>query len=334
MTWSWAWSFALVAVFATAARAQEGVGVQRVAVVRIDFGGNVPLAGQGLFARRLTEGLAAARFSVLSESALEQRLRAGRVTRCEDSYCFPELARAIGVGYLVTGLVSEQSKTYKIRLELWNGRTGASIGSVQEMCETCGIEDAGEKMNLAASALRARLEAVTRTPARFVIRSRPADAQAHIDGKVVGRTPLDIELPGGEHHLRLDLGGHDSLNRTFTVVSGVDETLDFDLVREPAMFPYRTVGWVAMGAATAAIVAGVWALAVDGNEIACAPAEKDAMNHCPLVRNTDVLGAVLLGAGTATAAIGGISLYLASRGGVSPEPSASRGLQLVLRGRF
>jgi hypothetical protein len=294
----------------------------------------VPEAGRSLFARRLSEGLTAARFVVLAGTALEVKMRSAGAAPCDDPACFPEFSRAVGAGYLVMGRVNEQSKTYQIKLELWNGRTGASLASVQELCETCGIEDAAEKMNLAASALRARLAAVTRMPARFVIRSRPADAQARIDKKVVGRTPLDMELPAGEHHLRLDLGGHGSLNRTFIVVSGVDETLDFDLVRDPTTFPYRTVGWAALAVGAVEILSGVWALAMDGKEISCGVIEKDPMGHCPRVHNTDVLGAVLLGAGTATVAVGGISLYLASRGGVSPEPSAARDFRIGLRGRF
>jgi hypothetical protein len=292
----------------------------------------VPEGAQDMFGQRLQQGLRVARFEVLAGHRLRDRLR--ELGSCAQPRCYPDVARALGVGYLVVGQVIEQSKTYGIALELINGRTGATIATVREQCETCGIEEAGEKMDLAASALRARLEAVTRLPARFVIRSRPADARADIDGRQVGRTPLDLELSGGEHHLVLTLGGHEALNRTFIVVSGVDETLDFDLVEEPSSFPYRGVGWSALAAGALTIAAGVVALAIDGQQIACAASAKDSMGHCPRVRSTNVLGAVLLGVGSALGTAGGVSLYLGSRGGTSPKPSAQRPFGIAYSGRF
>jgi hypothetical protein len=328
-------SLVLIGVLlAPAARAEDapGAGVQRVGVLRLQFDAGVPEGAQDMFGQRLQQGLRVAGFEVLAGRRLRDRLR--QLGGCAEPRCYPDTARALGVGYLVVGQVTEQSKSYGIALELINGRTGATIASVREQCETCGIEEAGEKMDLAASALRARLEAVTRLPARFVIRSRPADARASIDGRAVGRTPLDLELSGGEHHLSLDLGGHEALNRTFIVVSGVDEALDFDLVEQPSSFPYRTVGWTALTVGALTIAAGVVALAIDGKEISCAASAKDGLGHCPRVRATNVLGAVLLGAGSALGTAGGVSLYLGNRGGTSPEPSAQRPFGIAYNGTF
>jgi hypothetical protein len=324
----------LGAFVATPAQARQlaDTAVQRVAVLRLGFGGDVPEASQEMFARRLVQGLTVARFQVLSTAMLRDKLAGA--TNCNDPSCYPGLARSLGVGYLVVGRVTENSKTYQIALDLVNGRTGAILGSVRQQCETCGIEEAGEKMDLAASALRARLEAATRAPARFVIRSLPSDAQAHIDGRAVGRTPLDIELTGGEHHLVLDLGGHEPLNRTFIVVSGVDESMDLALVAGTTTFPYRTVGWVALVGGVLAVAAGAMALVIDGNEVSCPVAVQDPKGHCPLVRKTDLLGAVLLGVGSAAVTVGAVSLYLGNRGGVSPEPSSQRPYGVAFSGRF
>jgi hypothetical protein len=322
---------ALAALAATEARAQ-GPGIQRVAIVRLDFRGTVPAAGRTRFAERLGEGLTAARFEVLAGEGLQRRLRASGASPCDEPSCYPELARALGVGYLVSGNITEQDKTYVIRLALLNGRTGATLASVNERCETCGLEDATEKANLAASALRARLEAVTRMPARFVIRSRPAGAQAQLDSKPIGTTPLDLELASGEHQLTLQKGDHEPLHRTFVVVSGVDETLDLELVRQPTMFPYGPIGWTGLSVGALAIAGGIFALVVDGKEVSCAKSQQDAMMHCPRVRSTGVLGAVLLGLGSASAVAGGISLYLGSYSGL-PE-RAGRELGVAFNGRF
>jgi hypothetical protein len=323
----------LGALIATPAQARQltDPGIQRVAVVRLIFGGEIPEAGRDMFAQRLVQGLTVARFQVLSTARLGDTAASAA---CSDPSCYPGVARTLGVGYLVVGGVTENSKTYQIALDLINGRTGVIMGSVRQQCETCGIEEAGEKMDLAASALRARLEAATRVPARFVIRSVPSDAPARIDGRVVGHTPIDIELTGGEHHLVLALGGHEPLNRTFIVVSGVDESMDLALVATTTTFPYRAVGWTALAGGVLAIAAGVIALVIDGREVSCAASEQDPKGHCPLVRQTSLVGAVLLGVGSAAPTVGGVSLYLGSRGGVSPEPSGQRPFGVAFNGRF
>jgi TolB-like protein len=326
----------LRALIATPAQARQVTdpGVQRVAVVRLSFAGEIPEAGKDMFGGRLVQGLTAARFQVLATAGLRDTPAGVASADCSDPSCYPGVARKLGVGYLVVGSVTENSKTYQIALDLINGRTGAIMGSVRQQCETCGIEEAGEKMDLAASALRARLEAATRVPARFVIRSHPSDVSARIDGRVVGRTPLDIELAGGEHHLVLSLGGHEPLNRTFIVVSGVDESMDLTLLATTTTFPYRAVGWTALTGGVLAIAAGAIALIIDGREVSCTAADQDPKGHCPLVRQTSLLGAVLLGVGSAAATVGGVSIYLGSRGGVSPEPSGQRPFGIAFDGRF
>jgi hypothetical protein len=321
----------LATLSATSARA-ESTGIQRVAVVKLDFQGNVPEAIGARFSQRVVEGLAAARFEVLAGDGLQRRLHSSGARPCAEPSCYPDFARSLGVGYLVTGRIAEQDKTYDIKLDLINGRTGAILASVHERCETCGLEDAAEKVNLASSGLRTRLEAVTRSPARFVIRSRPEAAQAQLDGKTVGSTPLDLELSSGEHQLSLRSPDHEPLHRTFVVVSGVDETLDLELLRTPTMFPYRTIGWTGLTVGALAIAGGIFALAVDGKEVTCNKAMQDGMGHCPRVRSTGVLGAVLLGVGSASAAVGGISLYLGSDE-TGPE-TASRQFGVALNGKF
>jgi hypothetical protein len=347
-----------VATPARPARAEEGAGAgavagagagagarQRVAVVRLDFEGNVAEAARELFAARAVEGLAAVQFEVFSGATVARRLAGGNgkggdgdLARCHDGACYPAVAQALGVGYLVAGSVSESNKNYEITLELINGRTGGAIGTNRERCETCGVDEAGEKMALAASALRARLEVLTRTPARFIIRSRPAGAALRVDGAGVGRTPLDHELIGGPHKLELAAAGYDPLERTVTVVSGVDETIDLELVPLPTKFPYRKAGWAAIVFGALAVVAGVWAVATDGGELACAPSQRDDFGHCPKVRNTRALGAALVGLGGVSATLGGAWLYIGAVGGGVPasgeRADLRRGSGLTLRGSF
>jgi hypothetical protein len=300
------------------ARAQDApvAGKQRVAVVRLAFEGNVPEAARELFAQRLVEGLAAARFEVMTGAMVKERLAAAGLgaDSCTGGSCTGKATRALGVAFLVFATVVEQAKTYDVTLDLVNGKSGVTIGTNRERCEICGVEEASEKVGLAASALRARLEALANTPPRFIIRSRPAGAMLKLDGEAIGKTPVDRELSPGVHKLELAAEGYDPLERTVTAVSGVDETLDLDLVVVPSKLPLRTLGWTALAVGAAALAGAVWAESVDGKELACADSERDPFGHCPHVRNTRVLGAVLAGVGAASATLGGVWLYLSGIG--------------------
>ncbi|MBN2576423.1 MAG: PEGA domain-containing protein [Deltaproteobacteria bacterium] len=298
---------------------------QRVAVARLTFEGVIPEGLQDLFAQRLVQGLSAARFEVLRGTDVQQRLVGPNqpLASCQNAACYPAMAYVLGASYLITAHVAESNKTYTMVMEIINGRTGAVLASNRERCETCGVEEAGEKMGLAASALRERLEAVSRDPARIIIRSRPAGAAVVLDGRQTGVTPLDVELRGGPHHAQLYLANHDPLSRSFTVVGGVDEALDLDLVALPSKFPYRAAGWSALAGGAALLVAGIVAMSVDNEEIGCSEADKDVNGHCPWIRSTNWWAASMIGLGVAAATTGGFFLYLAPSTATAPATAAA-----------
>ncbi len=316
----------VVALTVSSAAAQPApTGQQRVAIARLDFDGKIPEGLEELFAQRLVQGLAAARFEVLPRLDVQRHLASTQpaLASCQAAACYPAMASALGASYLITASVGESNKTYTLVLEIINGRTGFVLASNRERCETCGVEEAGEKMGLAASALCERLETLARAPAHLLIRSRPAGAAVVMDGRASGRTPLDAELPGGTHHLQLSLTGHETLSRSFTVVSGVDETLDLDLAPVPSTFPYRATGFAALGTGAALLLAGAITMAFDNEEIGCSASDKDVNGHCPWVRSTKWWGAVMMGVGAAAATTGGFFLYLAPRRGDTPALAAA-----------
>ena len=310
----------VVISIAPMARAQTTVsGSQRVAVARLEFEGRIPEGLQDLFAQRLIQGLSAARFEVLRDSDVQQKLTGPNqaLASCKNATCYPAMASVLAASYLITARVAESNKTYTMALEIINGRTGGVLASNRERCETCGAEEAGEKMGLAASALRERLEGMSRTPARFIIRSRPAGAIVVMDGKQTGVTPLDAELPGGPHRVQLLLSGHDTLSREFTVVSGVDEAMDLDLVAIPSRFPLRMAGWGSLAGGAVLIVSGILTMTLDNREIGCTVDQKDVHGRCPWVRSTKWWAATMIGVGAVAATMGGVFLYLAPQPGTT-----------------
>jgi hypothetical protein len=307
----------------------EALGSQRVAIARLHFEGRIPEGLQDLFSQRLVQGLSAAHFEVLRGQDVAQKLSGPNqaLASCQNASCYPTMAGVLAASYLITAQVVESNKTYTMVLEIINGRTGGVLASNRERCETCGVEEAGEKMGLAASALRERLEAESRAPARLVIRSRPAGATVVMDGKNAGVTPLDTNLVGGPHHLQLVLADHEAVGRSFTLVSGVDEAMDLDLTAIPSKFPYRTAGWSVLGGGAALVLAGVVAMAMDQHKLTCATDKKDPEGNCPDVLVTKWWAGAMIGVGMAAATVGGTFLYLA------PAPP-SAGVGASVAGRF
>jgi hypothetical protein len=317
-----------------------------VAVLPPDYSANVSEGARTTLMQRLVEGLKAARFNVLIGDELQKRLGAGAATMaCRTPDCYPALAQRLRVAYLVVVTVGQHERNYGITLVLVRGRSGEKAAEVQERCDICGIEEVGEKMGLAASSLRTKLEALMVGPARLTVRSTPVGAYVSLDGKEIGQTPLEREVPGGQHTLRLRHRGHIAAERTVTLVPEIAETVDVTLIRAAATFPYAAVGWTALATGLAAIGAGAALVAIDGRQISCSAAQQDAFGHCPKVRNTRALGAALAGVGAALATGGGLFLWLASdRGGGERRVAVLRwragvgpllgGAQLALDGRF
>lgn len=304
---------------------------QKVAIVRVEFAGGAPEAVKSVLTRRLVDGLTAVAFEVLGGSVAGDRIVDGATAAsCHNEACYPRVATALGVGYLITVHVQEQQKSYVLNLELVNGSNGQVVGSNRERCEICGMDEVGEKMSLAAAALRSRLEALVRAPSRFVVRTRPEGARVLLDGKAVGQTPVELTLSAGAHKLRLQLDGYDDAARDLTAVSGVDENLELDLLRLPTKFPFVMAGWSALAASAVAIGVGTALILTDGKEIACDM--KDARGHCPEIWKHGSLGAGVLGIGAALGTLGGVWLYLAGPSG--PSPTRETAVRAGWTGRF
>jgi hypothetical protein len=318
------------AVFA----ADQAGGRERLAVGRLSFRGSVPQPLRRTMAERLADGLRVAAFEVLRPGA---NALASPGEGCGEAECWRALASSLGVSYLVAATVEEKDKTFAITLELVSGRSGGVVGTTRERCEICGAEEVGEKMALATATLRARLEALAQAPARFVIRTRPDGASVRLDGAPAGRTPIDVSLAAGQHHVVIERDGFSPLERSFVATRGVDETLDMELVRLPTKFPFRAAGWAAIGAGVALAAGGLYMLSMDGNEVSCGGGEKDPMGHCPRVYRTNMVGASLLGLSAVSATLGGVWLYLArpaSGALLSNERAQLPGFMLGTTGRF
>jgi len=319
---------------------------ERLAVVRFEVEGNVPIALRKAMGDRLIEGLTAVSFQVLRPAPdAPSPVVDPEGEGCRDEGCFRRVAKSLQVSYLVSAQIQERDKSFEIMLELLSARSGAVVGTTRERCEICGVVEVGEKMSLAASTLRARLEALARAPARFVIRTRPEGASVTIDGKAMGVTPLDLTLGAGERKMVIEREGFSPLERTVSVTRGVDEALDLDLVQLPTKFPFRAAGWTAVATGAVFAVGGIYLLSLHGSEVACDASKRDGGGNCPEVYKTNVAGASLLGASAVMLTLGGVWIYLAqpSGGGLlsgsgerasASHPGSGSGFAVGYNGRF
>jgi len=65
--------------------------------------------------------------------------------------------------------------------------------------------------------------------------TEPAGAEASLDGKPLGKTPLKLQVRTGEHNLMLSLAGYESQLRSLQVAPGQAFSFTFTLVPAPAM---------------------------------------------------------------------------------------------------
>jgi len=124
------------------------------------------------------------------------------------------------------------------------------------------------------------------------LRSKPPGLDASIDGAIAGPTPLERDLPIGEHAIALVDHGEHVADRTITVETGQE----VDLVLAP-----RARKWGKWPLAMMAAGAGVMLL----GGVLVVTSESPTGAH-PTYRNTEPLGIGFVVIGGATAAAGGI----------------------------
>jgi hypothetical protein len=285
---------------------------------------------------------------------VNQMLKQGsRLEACRQPSCYQEIAQRLGVEYLVTGNVEVQRKNYTVILDLIAGRDGRSVGQSREACELCGIAEVGGKMDRQVLQLRGHAETATATaPARFSIESRPPGAEVTIDGKPSGVTPLSVDVPAGQHQMKVKAAGFRPSERNVYADSGMNGYLSLDLAPEGGMAMLtggggkhtRLYAITAMVLGAAAVAVGFVVKYYDGQFVGCITPPGVAKGACMVQRQreTSLEAGALFGAGGMLFLGGAATLFLApSEASSTPAPSgaasmaaAKGGWVLGTRGRF
>jgi TolB-like protein len=309
---------------------------RRVAVLRVDIQGGLAPNNEDFLRRSLMESLANADFQVFGGLAVNQLLKQGsRLENCREASCYQEIARSLGVEYLVNGSITVDRKNYDVALELISGRDGRMIDKYNEPCQLCGIKEVGTKLDQLVQAVRRGAEGAAATaPARYAVESRPAGAEVLVDGRSAGVTPISVDLSAGPHKLTVRAGGYDISERSVSVESGSNGVVAVDLAPTGGggggggRGPSRVLAWTTMALGVVAIGVGFVALHYNGQFLECvepagAPQGKECIRE--KVRPTELESGILFGSG-GMLLLGGATMLYFSPSDTSSAPGQSASL--------
>ena len=84
-----------------------------------------------------------------------------------------------------------------------------------------------------SDAQKSSVPSVQSESSAVLIKSDPDGADITLDGKYIGSTPSSVKLSSGDHTIRVEKSGYTSWQRTITVSSGSDLTLNAALEKTP-----------------------------------------------------------------------------------------------------
>jgi hypothetical protein len=280
-----------------------------VAVVGLDFRGDVPTPVRRIAEERLGKGLAGTGLLLLPAHQVRHTLGT-LYSRCDSDECRRAAAGQLACRYVVSGTVRGDDGSYDFHLWIGDGYTGRVSARVRQRCDICGLKAVGEKMELAASALAAKLRDTATSPARVAVQTDPPGATIFVDGDAVGPGPRDLELVAGPHELAAEAKGHIRTRLKVTAVAGVQERVLLRLLPMPPTAMRRTLGWVTVAAGIATLGAGIALFAINGQTSGCAdfPGGK-----CAEERHTIAPASALTVLGVVAIAGGGILVHSAKK---------------------
>jgi len=292
------------------------------------FAPKVAQGARKVLDQRLAHGLQAAGAQVVSGRVVREAVQGA----CDGAACWRKVGQLFGARYVAGASVAGEERFFELKLWLADARGGRVVARVERRCDICGLKAVADAMDLAASALLAKLRARAARPARIAVVSEPPGATVFVDGKAAGRAPAELSLAAGRHALRVESDGYLPAQRVVQAVAGGLDKLRFRLLRRPPVERsgprwQPIVGWGAVGLGVATLAAGVTLLALDGGDVDCRSGVVLAREICSR-RDTTVGGWILTASGVALAAGGAAVLLLAP--GRRARESASRGLSSPL----
>lgn len=252
----------------------SGAAPERVAVLPIDSHATLPDTTRIELRSAIERGLRRVGVKVVRDGQVDQQLGG---TVCADTECVVALAGAVEAEWVLRPTVTVGDSVYAVHLEVVDAR-GRVLASASERCEICGYHEVTELVVDRSAALGDKVSRLRDQAPRLRLRSTPSGARVWVDGRSVGRTPLEHEVEPGPHDVRVQLRGYVSEQHRVTAVAGTEDTLSVSLSEAPRRRgPWLPLGLTALATGVAGVGAGAALVALD---------ERDYQRNC----NPDVLG--------------------------------------------
>jgi hypothetical protein len=114
---------------------------------------------------------------------------------CQGNGCVTAVAKATFAAYVVRGTLEVDGRTYELRLEMLDGKTGDLIDSREDRCEICTEGEALEMAGVSASALK--VQVFKKRPDALAQALAPPEAAAA--GPAPTKTVIVAAPPGAGH---------------------------------------------------------------------------------------------------------------------------------------
>lgn len=200
---------------------------------------------------------------------------------CADAGCLSGVAKDVGTTHAVKLSVAVSGRDYNLAIQLVSADGAKS--EAQAECPICGFDEVAEVATQEALKLAGRL-LEAREPAVLRVSTQPPGATVYVDDQPFGTTPVEEQLPEGNHAIRVELDGYVVRTREVTSVAGVAESLDVEL--QPLPKKGNTKALFAAGGALAAIGVG----GIAGGATLLAFHHKEASGRCDKPENIDMNG--------------------------------------------
>ncbi len=279
----------------------------RVVTLPVEVDGHLGAQWQRELQGGIAEGLSRGAFEVVTSEVA-----------CADAPCRSRAAAEHSARFVVRTRVTVDDRNYGVAISLLDPSSSETVAQANEVCELCGMQEVREMVADQAAALRTKLDGLATQPPVVVVESIPPEAVVFIDGELVGRAPVRREVKVGTHSVRAEKDGYVAVEREFSAVAGVEETLPLTLEPLPDIAPrVRPWGYVGLGLGLSSMAAGVTFLVLDERPAPgdrCAGANVDAAGQCRFRWNTLTPGLVFTVTG-AVVALASSAVLVAMRPG-------------------
>lgn len=305
-----------------------------VAVFPLAAEGGIADADRARLQSALVGGLDALGYEVVPPSRTRKLMG-----RCEPRICEGERLRSSDARYVVHARIKGRARMYALGLSLWSVGGGEPLVSIERSCDVCGQR---ELRSLLVASVGALTHDIPRDPvsdAQLRIASSPSRALVIVDGRTIGRTPVETNIEAGPHEVRLSKVGYRETRIAVSPTPEQPERVHADLSRSPIREWKRPVGAVSLATGLASTLAGAVLLGIDGREHRrrCADEERDGFgddDDCRHVYRTRGAGIGLTVSGLALSGAGITLLVLSERTGKTHPVRATlsrRGVRVSVR---